>query len=88
MSAVDRREQLLPVVDAAQRAAGILAARHRGDREGARLLVTEMSSEDLAGGALLLAELALSLYADASGEDVERCLQDLASDLERAVRSA
>jgi Fe-Mn family superoxide dismutase len=88
MSPADRREELLPVVDAAQRAAGILAARHRGDREGARLLVSEMSSEDLAGGALLLAELTLSLYADASGDDVERCLRDLASDLEHAVRTA
>lgn len=83
-----RRGELLAVVEAAQAAAGIVAARNRGDAEDASLLLSGMTHEELAAGALLLAELSMSLYADSSGQDLQSCIRGLTADLENAVRSA
>lgn len=71
------------MADAAQRAAGLLAARSRGDHEGASALVA--SFEDamtFAGGSLLLAELLLGMYERESGANREESLRDVIATLE------
>lgn len=74
------------MVGAAQRAAGILAARHRGDPEGVRHLLESFANERaLAGGSLLLAELALSMLSAETDQTFEECVRRLNVDLERAV---
>lgn len=89
MSRTDaRRADLLSTVEAAQTAAGILAARNRGDTQGAAVLLAGMSHEQLASGSLLLAELSMSLYARSSGQEVQDCIRGLSADLENAVRHA
>lgn len=84
----DEQASRLEMVDAAQRAAGVLAARARGDHEGASSLMA--SFEDpmtLAGGSMLLAELALGLYERGSGISRETCLAELTLRLEASVRA-
>lgn len=84
----DRRAELMRIVDSAQRSAGVLAARERGDREGAgELLGTFEDDRTLAEGTLLLAELAVRLCVQATGQSVQDCLQELCLDMELAVRS-
>lgn len=86
MSTPERREELLTVVDAAQRAAGVVAARHRGDREGAAALMASFEDvSSLAGGSLLVAELALGLYQQASGH-MDTCVRELCLRMESSVR--
>jgi hypothetical protein len=66
------------VVDAAQRVAGTVAARGRGDIEGARALLSSFEDHaELSGGALLVAELALGLLSEATGEDLDSCVEGL-----------
>lgn len=66
--------------------AGVLAARHRGDAEGVRTLSgTFADNRALAGGSLLLADLALRLVCEQSGEDVEQYIQRLTARLGAAV---
>lgn len=70
--------EIAPLVDAAQRVAGVVAARGRGDLEGARSLMGSFDDlGDLSGGALLVAELALGLLAEATGESLDHCVGDL-----------
>lgn len=74
------------MVDAAQRAAGVLAARARGDHAGAsELMASFPDATTLAGGSMLVAELALGLYERESGNDRETCLRELALRLEAAA---
>lgn len=81
-----RLAELQRVVDAAQRSAGLLAARSRGDRDGAAALLATFESEELlASGSLLLAELAIQQCAAASGRSAEECLRELCLDMERAL---
>ncbi len=76
------------MIDAAQRAAGVLLARHRGEREDAAALMATFADEgELASGALLLADLALGLYAQAAERDIDGCVQELSLQLEQAVVS-
>lgn len=76
-----------PLVTAGQKIAGALAARDRGDLAGAKELLTSFESDaELAGGAILIAELAITLLHHATGEPVQDCLQALSLDLERAAR--
>lgn len=83
------RARLGEVADAAQRAAGLLAARHRGDAEGVRtLLGSFVDDRSLAGGALLLADLALRLVCEQSGESIEQCVRRLTARLGAAVGPA
>jgi hypothetical protein len=83
----DRRAELSPVVSAAQRVAGIVAARGRGDVEGARELLRTFEDErELAGGALLVAELSLGLLHRQSGESLEDCVRDLCVEMESALQ--
>ncbi|QWF20805.1 hypothetical protein KM427_17790 [Nocardioides sp. LMS-CY] len=82
----DRHDQLAPVVSAAQRVAGIVAARGRGDADGARELMRTFESEgELAGGALLVAELSLGLLHRQTGEPLEDCVRDLCVEMESAL---
>jgi hypothetical protein len=57
--------------DAAQRAAGVIAARHLGDFEGANTLLAGMDDHTRAAGCLFLADLAVSLLAQATGQDID-----------------
>jgi hypothetical protein len=83
---VTEREELQPVVAAAQRVAGILAARGRGDVAGARELMSSFADErELAGGALLVAELSLGLLHRHTGESLDECVRDLCVEMENAL---
>jgi hypothetical protein len=74
--------------DAAQRVAGLLAAQHRGDTAGTAELLRSFPDEGaLAGGALLLADLLLGLYAEQTGQDRTTCTQELVVQIERAIGS-
>ncbi len=64
-------------VDAAQRVVGVLAARDRGDHAGAASLLTDLDDHTRASGSMFLANLAMSLLAQAEGRD----LQDTAAEL-------
>jgi hypothetical protein len=77
------------VVDATQRLAGVLAAWHRGDADGAAALMNSFADDRaLAGGALLLADLALRLYSDQSGQSMQDCVQELSAHLDLARRAS
>lgn len=65
-------QDTVDVMDAASRVAGTVAARGRGDLDGARELVSSFDShEELAGGALLVAELALQALSEQTGESLD-----------------
>ena len=81
-------EERLALVDSAQKAAGIIAARHHGDSQGAAALLADLDLKALAGGSLLLAELALGLYAHATNQRVPDCVTGLCLQLENEVRFA
>lgn len=86
MSEEARHAELSPVVSAAQRVAGIVAARGRGDADGARALMGTFADEaELAGGALLVAELSLGLLHRETGESLEDCVRDLCLEMETAL---
>jgi Fe-Mn family superoxide dismutase len=81
-----RREELAPAVAAAQRVAGIVAARGRGDAGGARELMLSFEDEhELATGALLVAELSLGLLRRETGESLDQCVRDLCVEMETAL---
>ena len=73
------------VVAHTQLAAGVLAARHRGDREAAAMLAASADPTELLAGVLLLAELLAGLYAQACDQDPAECLSELAVMLEASV---
>lgn len=82
-------ERRSEVADAAQRVAGVLAARHRADATGVRTLLGTFPDDGaLAGGSLLLADLALRLVCEQSGETMEQCVRRLTARLGAAVASA
>ncbi|WP_235736285.1 hypothetical protein [Nocardioides alcanivorans] len=86
MTAEQRAAQLVPVVAAAQRVAGVIAARGRGDANGTRTLMASFSDEqELAGGALLVAELSLGLLRQATGQTLDECVGELCLEMERAL---
>jgi phytoene/squalene synthetase len=64
-------------VESAQAAAGIIAARHRGDLADADSLLEDMSDRQKAAGFLLLADLAIGLLARYE----DRPIDELAADL-------
>ena len=73
---------------AAQRAAGVLAARQRGAHDDARLLMAQFADcDELASGSLLLAQLSLGLFARLSGQDFEEAVRELCVHLEAVVGS-
>ena len=74
------------LASAAQRTAGMLAARHRGDADGwAELYRSFPDSGALAGGSLMLADLLLGLYREQTGQTMDECVQELSLHIDRAV---
>ncbi|GAB3087360.1 hypothetical protein [Nocardioides zeae] len=66
------------LLGSAQQVAGLVAARGRGDVAGARTLTRQLvEGGDLAGGALLVAELALGLLARESGQSLDEVVGQL-----------
>jgi Fe-Mn family superoxide dismutase len=67
-----------PAFLAAQQAAGVIAAKHRGDFAGAEELLSSMGDENVrTRGFMLLAELALTLVRSQSGQDMDELVQEL-----------
>lgn len=82
----DSSAEAADLADAAQRVAGILAARHRGDPDGvAALMGTFPNDRALAGDCLLLAQLLLGLYGEQTRQTIEECVRDLNTSLARAT---
>ncbi len=74
------------LVSAAQRVAGIVAARSRGDDDGAReLLCSFEDNVELASGALVVAELGIAMLIEQTGESTDECVRDLCLRLEEAL---
>ena len=66
------------VFQAAQRAAGVIAAKHRGDLTGAQALLEAFPDEACrTRGFQLLAELALTILRAQTGETMEELVQEL-----------
>ncbi len=62
----------------AQRAAGVIAAKHRGDLAGAQALLEAFPDETArTRGFELLAELALSILRTQTGETMDEIVQEL-----------
>ncbi|MFK3978947.1 superoxide dismutase [Micromonospora sp. NPDC050397] len=71
--------------EAVQRAAGVVAARHRGDLDGAEALLAAFPSEQAKTlGFYLLAELALGLVRAQSGQSMDDLVQELSLHLATA----
>jgi hypothetical protein len=67
--------EVVDVVEAASRVAGSIAARGRGDIDGARELLASFDShEELSAGALLVADMALKALCEQTGESLEDCV--------------
>ncbi len=68
--------------DCAQMAAGVIAARHRGDLPAAEALMSAFpSAEARTMGFFLLAELSLTLLARITGEDLGDVARDVSLDV-------
>jgi hypothetical protein len=66
------------LADAAQRAAGVIAARHRGDLAGAEDLLESFETESTKTTAFyLLAEVTLALLRARSGQTMEETVREL-----------
>ena len=77
------------LVEAAQRAAGVVAAHQRGDTAGVATLMDGFGSDKAAaGGFLVLSELLLGLYREQTGQTTDECVQELVLHLENAVARA
>ncbi len=63
--------------DAAQRAAGVIAARHRGDLAGADALLAGLDDHSRAAGSLFLADLTMSLLAQLEGRPLDHVAAEL-----------
>ncbi|MET7426973.1 superoxide dismutase [Dactylosporangium sp. NPDC005555] len=69
-----------------QRAAGVIAATHRGDLAGAEALLGTFTSEtEKASAFYLLAELALGLVRTQTGQSMEELVRELNLLVERAL---
>ncbi len=66
------------LADNAQLAAGVVAAKHRGDLAGAEELLSAFGSDvAAAGGFLTLAEVALGLVRAQTGQSMDELVQEL-----------
>lgn len=66
------------MVESAQRAVGVLAARRRGDAEGAETLLAAFPNDGArAFGFFLVSELTMNLLQEATGADSEALCRDL-----------
>lgn len=76
----------MAAADAAQRAAGVIAARHRGDLAGAEALLASFPTEQARTlGFYLLAELALGLLRSQAGQSMDELVRELSLHLAAAV---
>jgi hypothetical protein len=74
------------LAEVAQLAAGVLAARHRGDLDGAEALLREFPTpEARALGFFAVAELLLALLAHHSGEPMDDLVRELSLNIAHAV---
>ncbi|MET7402624.1 superoxide dismutase [Dactylosporangium sp. NPDC005572] len=74
--------------EAVQRAAGVIAARARGDLDGAEaLLATFPSDSDKARAFCLLAELALGIVRAQSGQTMDELVRELNLLVEQALNA-
>ncbi|MEQ8437793.1 MAG: hypothetical protein RIB65_09885 [Ilumatobacter fluminis] len=72
-------------VEAAQRAAGVIAARDRGDRAGAAQLLGEFANDTERMLAFyVIAELSLKMLASTSGETIADVASELALNVDVA----
>lgn len=72
-------QDVLRGIALAQRAAGVVAARRRGDQAGAGALISEFGDPaEQAMGFYLVADLAVLLLAQATDRTVQECVNDLA----------
>jgi Fe-Mn family superoxide dismutase len=70
--------EIVEAVTLARRAAGVVAARRRGDHEGAGVLMGEFDDPDRrAMGFYLVADLAVLLLSQATHRSIEDCVHDL-----------
>lgn len=69
---------------AAQRIAGMVAARSRGDLEGANAMLADLSDAQRAAGAVMLADLALGLLARVEDRPVSHVASELSLHLAAA----
>jgi hypothetical protein len=78
-------EEWAALAEVAQLAAGVLAARYRGDLDGAEALLREFPTpEARALGFFAVAELSLALLAHHSGEPVENVVRELSLNIAHA----
>ncbi|WJK36163.1 superoxide dismutase [Solwaraspora sp. WMMA2065] len=78
MSGDDSRVSTESAFVAAQRAAGFIAARQRGDHDGAAVLLAEFPDEAArTRGFCVLAELALALVRAQTGQSMDDLVQEL-----------
>ncbi|MEV5695495.1 superoxide dismutase [Micromonospora globbae] len=71
---------------AAQRAAGVIAAKHRGDLDGAEQLLAAFPDEATrTRGFMLLAELALTLVGTQTGQTMDDLVQELTLHIAAAI---
>jgi hypothetical protein len=73
----DAAAAFLAAAEAAQVAAGVIAARHRGDLASANTLLEGLDDRSRAAGFLFLADLAVALLAQSE----DRPVDDVAADL-------
>lgn len=80
-------DQPAPVAaEAVQRAAGVIAAKHRGDLAGAEALLAAFPTEQARTlGFYLLAELALGLVRAGSGQSMDDLVRELSLHLATAA---
>ncbi|MGW5557702.1 superoxide dismutase [Micromonospora sp. NPDC003944] len=75
-------------VEIVQRAAGVIAAKHRGDLAGAEALMSAFSSEQARTlGFYLLADLALGLVKAQSGQSMDDLVRELSLLLAETAQS-
>jgi hypothetical protein len=77
----------LDAAQAAQAGAGIIAARHRGDRATADALLSGLTDDRKADGFLFLADLAVTLLAGREGRSVDDVTADLSQQIASQIAS-
>jgi hypothetical protein len=77
----------LATAEAAQVAAGVIAARHRGDLASASRLLEGLDDRARAAGFLFLADLAVTLLAHGEGRQVDDMAAELSLQIAAQVSS-
>jgi hypothetical protein len=86
MTGDEHAQQRAEQTAAVQRAAGVIAAKHRGDLDGAAALLAQYPSNDSKAFAFyLLAELALGLVRAQTGQSMDDLVQQLSLMLAAAL---